>query len=166
MKFRGKVFIVVGARGNGKSHFVKRTTQHVHESRFRVYDVQGEYYDYDDDELLPDMDEFLQEVLFMRESVIVFEEATVFFSNKGCDKKIKKLLVGARHNKNTVFLLFHSIRSIPLELYELTDYVVIFNTLDIEEIVEKKHSLLYQRWKKVRGTPRKFEIVKINPSNL
>lgn len=165
MKFRGKVFIVVGARGNGKSHFVKKCTQHVHESRFRVYDVQGEYYD-DDDEPLPDMDEFLSEVIHLRESVIVFEEATVFFSNKGCDKKIRKLLVSARHDKNTVFLLFHSIRSIPLELYELTDYVVIFNTLDIEDIVEKKHSLLYKQWKKVRGIPRKFEIVKINASNI
>ena len=165
MKIRGKVIIVVGARGNGKSHFTKKHTRHVHETRFHVYDVQGEYYA-DDNEPLPDMDSFLSDMLLQRESTMVFEEATVFFSNKGCNAKIKHLCVSARHDHNTIYLLFHSIRAIPIELYELTDYVVIFNTLDIEEIVKKKHSFLYKSWLKVRGVPRKYEIVKLNPSNL
>lgn len=165
MKLRGKVFIVVGARGNGKSHFVKKHTQYVSESRFKVYDVQGEYYT-DDDISLPDIDEFLDSLLHSKGMVAVFEEATVFFSNKGSNKKIRQLLVGARHDKNTIFLLFHSIRAIPYYIYELSDYVVIFNTLDDDDIVQKKHSFLYTAWRQVKGKPRHYRIIKINPANL
>jgi predicted AAA+ superfamily ATPase len=115
----GQVCIIVGARGNGKSHFTKKMIRDVHTDRLWVYDVQGEYFN--DDEPLPDIDDFLAAMEGKMETVQIYEEATVFFSNRGSNKVMRKILVGARHDRNLIVLIFHSIRSIPYYIYYLID---------------------------------------------
>jgi predicted AAA+ superfamily ATPase len=156
---KGAVIIVVGARGNGKSSFVKNHIRPVHSSRLFVYDVQGEYFEREPGEQLPDIEEFAQDVVKKEESVVVFEEATVFYSNRGSSITMRKLLVNARHSRNVIYLLFHSIRSIPHYIYDLSDYVIVFNTNDEEDLVESRHPLLLKAWKKVKGIKYKYEIV-------
>lgn len=153
---QGKVIIVVGARGNGKSSFVKKHIRDVHTSRLWVYDYQREYFP---DEPLPDIEEFVENMVTKTESVIVFEEATIFFTSRGSSTPLRKILVSARHARNVVFLLFHSIRAIPYYIYELSEYVVVFNTNDEQDIVETKHPMLLEAWKKVKGIKYKYEIV-------
>lgn len=144
----GKAFIIVGATGSGKSTFVKNLIAPVDVNRLFVYDVNREYFPA---EPLPDIDEFLTEVSRVTESVLIFEEATVFFSNRGNDKRMRSLLVGKRHARNVVILLFHSIRSIPFYIFDLCNYVVVFNTNDEEPIVKSKFELLLPAYNSVHG---------------
>lgn len=159
MSRSGKVIIVVGASGNGKSTWLKTTTREVDTSRFFCYDVNAEYFD--DDDPLPEIDDFLAEMNTKTDCVMVFEEATVFFSNRGSNKTMRQLLVAKRHRRNLIFLVFHSIRSIPYYIYDLVNYVVVFNTNDTEQIVKEKHELLFSAWQKVKDKPFRYEIVKL-----
>lgn len=160
MDRKGKVWVIVGARGYGKSTFTKNATRRVHDTRFRCYDVNGEYFG--DDEALPDMDDFLEEMNGLTDMCMVFEEGTVFFSNRGTSKPMRKLLVAARHDRNQIFVIFHSIRSLPHYICDLADYVVVFSTNDTEDLVQTRQPRLLDAWKKVRGIKYKYEIVDLN----
>lgn len=144
----GKAFIIVGATGSGKSTLTKRLIAPVDVNRLFVYDVNAEYFP---DEILPDIDDFLLQVKGVRESVIVFEEATVFFSNRGSNKMMRKLLVGKRHSHNTIILLFHSIRAIPYYISDLVSYIFVFHTNDEEKIVAEKFPLLLPAYHATHG---------------
>lgn len=156
---KGKRFLIVGASGNGKSTILKKLIRPVHSNRLFVYDVQGEYFE---DEDLPDIDEFLVAMEKKTDTVQVYEEATIFFSNRGSNKLMRKILVSARHDRNVIFLVFHSIRSIPLYIYDLIDTIIVFNTNDNEDIVQSKHPTLLEAWRKVKGKKYVYEVVKIN----
>ncbi|MCK9479766.1 MAG: ATP-binding protein [Firmicutes bacterium] len=163
----GKAIILVGATGSGKSTIVKRLLANVHEERICVYDVNAEYGLSEPGKPLPDIQDFLDGVLPLYDRVLVFEEATVFFSNRGRSDKMVKLLVAKRHNRNTVMLCFHSIRAIPLYIYDLVNYVIVLKTNDPPELVKSKHEVLYAAYEKVRAMPPtaypdiSMEIVKI-----
>lgn len=144
----GKAIIIVGATGSGKSTLTKRLIAPVDVNRLFVYDVNAEYFP---DEVLPDIDDFLLQVKGVRESVIVFEEATVFFSNRGSNKMMRKLLVGKRHSHNAIILLFHSIRAIPYYIFDLVNYIIVFHTNDEEKIVAEKFELLLPAYHATHG---------------
>lgn len=144
----GKAIIVVGATGSGKSTFVKRLIAPVDVDRLHVYDVNREYFP---DEPLPDIDDFLLSVSGVTESILIFEEATVFFSNRGSNKMMRKLLVGKRHSRNVVILLFHSVRAIPFYIFDLCNFVVLFHTNDEENIVREKFELLLPAFNEVKN---------------
>lgn len=144
----GKAIIIVGATGSGKSTLVKRLIAPVDVNRLFVYDVNREYFPR---EPLPDFDQFLIGATKRRESVLVFEEATIFFSNRGNDKRMRQLLVGKRHAGNVIILLFHSIRSIPYYIFDLVNAVIVFNTNDDEPIVKEKYQMLLPAYKATHG---------------
>lgn len=169
-----KRIIIVGASGSGKSTLLKTLIRKTHPKRVKPYDVNGEYYKCAKcieqqikncvHTTLPDIEDFLDDMLEIRESVIIFEEATLFFGERSDNKKIKSILVRARHNHNMVFLVFHSIGDIPPKIYSLIDYVVVFNTNDERHKVEEKHPKLLSAYDAVNGKPHKFKIVKITPT--
>jgi molybdopterin-guanine dinucleotide biosynthesis protein len=149
---RGIAIIIVGTTGSGKTTISKRLCAEVHETRLLIYDVNGEYYDRIDYEL-PDMDDFLDEAIKARERLILFEEATVFFSNRGSNAKMRKILVAKRHNENIIVLNFHSIRAIPHYIYDLVNFVIVLKTNDQNDLVLKKHELLYPAFREVAKMP-------------
>lgn len=149
----GKVYIIVGARGSGKSTIIKNLIKNVDKDRLFCYDVQTEY-GLGDFESLPDIDDFLTLMLPAKNSVIIYEEATAFFSNRGSNKAMRKHLIDARHRNNQIFLVFHSIRSIPLYIYDLSDYVYVLQTRDKFSFVESKHEVLLNAFKEVMNKPR------------
>jgi len=144
----GKAIIIVGATGSGKSTFVKELITPVDVNRLHIYDVNREYFP---DEPLSDFDQFLITATKLDESVIIFEEATIFFSNRGNDKRMRQLLVGKRHARNIIILLFHSIRAIPYYIFDLVNFVVLFNTNDEEPIVKEKYELLLPAYQATHG---------------
>ncbi len=75
----------------------------------------------------------------VRNSNVVFEEATAFFSQeKGTNLKLIDLLSRRFHTQNLNLLLFHSLRKVPLDILEFTDFFFLFRTKDMLNGVQRK----------------------------
>lgn len=163
----GKAFIIVGMTGSGKSTLVKHLIQKVSTSQLWINDINGEYFP--DRPYIP-TDKFLQETLKLKRCVIVFEEATIFFSNRGNIKEMRELLVRKRWTESIIFMIFHSIRTIPHYIYDLCNGVYVFRTNDSRDLVVNKHEILLSAYDKVQNKIFKYgddvfkfcEIVKLN----
>lgn len=167
----GKVFLIIGARGSGKSTIVKRHLKNIHPDRQFIFDVQNEY-GLNDFAELPDIEEFLDMVIPLYNSVIVYEEATAFFSSRGSNRKIRKNLVDARHHQNVIYAIFHSIRSVPNDFFDLCDYVYLLHTNDTTQNVKQKNELLVEPFERVMSKPRTpypdivYELIDMNKIQL
>lgn len=170
----GKATIIVGATGEGKTTLLKHLLKHskVHESRLKIYDVNAEWFP---DEPLPDIDEFLNSVWQLKDRVIIFEDATGFFDARSNNKKMVRMLIGKRHARNCIILLFHSVRSIPYYIYDKCNFAFVLRTNDNDSLVESRHPLLFDAYKKVNydssnakqlrlpnGNTSPYELVKLN----
>lgn len=91
----------------------------------------------------------------IQKSNLVFEEATVFFSNSGnLNTKIIDLLSRRFHTQNLNILLFHSLRKVPLDILDFTDFFFMFKTEDMLNNVEKKfsdHPKVVQYFKEIQA---------------
>jgi hypothetical protein len=122
--------ILVGINKTGKSTKVKEFLKKVkNKDSLFIYDYNNEYR-----ELFPypfiDFEEFTEKALQLNNAVVVFEEATAFLNNRSFNDHVNKLLVFRRHKKNTLFFVYHSLRSIPTYIYEKSNYIFIFKTND------------------------------------
>jgi hypothetical protein len=129
-----KAHIIVGATDTGKSYFVKSTLKKVpsYESLL-IYDVNNEYSEFMEDPF-EDFETFANNATKVERAIIVFEEATIFLNNRSCNRSLNEILVRKKHTKNFVFLVFHSVRSIPRYVYELSNYITIFKTNDSPDL--------------------------------
>lgn len=149
-----QVFIIIGARGTGKSTFAqdRLKSQLINSPEIvHVYDIEKKYYV--PPRPLPDIDVFSEKVSNLKDSYIVYEEATIFFPNRGSNKELKKALVQSRYNGNVIFMIYHSICAVPYYVYELTDCVILFKTQDDENRVLKKFAKLHPAWWKLQKVP-------------
>ena len=153
-----KAIILVGATGCGKTVFTKRIIKGVNKKALLVFDVNDEYGEFYDEEFTPDMDDFLDKIYDqktkkhkVKNCVCLFEDATSFFSTRGRDDLMVKLLVGKRHSNNTYILLFHSMQDVPKYIIRKCTDMVIFKTLDDPKYVEQNfnYSGIYKNWKEV-----------------
>jgi len=133
----GKAFIVVGGTGSGKSHLIRQQLEGVNPGARMVFDVQQEYVDLYPYPLLDD-EVFLEATTRVQNAVLVYEEATIFFSNRGSSKLLRRVLVGKRHTGNTIFLVFHSLRAVPRYIYDLCTHVILYKTNDTESMVSTR----------------------------
>jgi ABC-type cobalamin/Fe3+-siderophores transport system ATPase subunit len=150
MRKGGKAYIVIGCTGSGKSTLVKTLTAPVDRSRLFINDVNGEYFP---DRPYVNTKDFLKIAVGLRESVLVFEEATIFFSNRGSNEQMREILVRKRHAQNVIFLIFHSVRAVPLYIYDLCNVAFVFRTNDAPTFVESRfeHPGFYSGWQKVQA---------------
>jgi hypothetical protein len=134
-----KAIIIVGNTGRGKTSAAMDTLyKAIEENReIFVYDPNADFLEFYQ-KPFTDEETFLKSVKNKKNSFILFEEATIFFSNKGNDRNLRSLLVRKRHQNNTIVLLFHSLRSIPIYVFELTNYLVLYKTADNENLILKK----------------------------
>jgi ABC-type phosphate transport system ATPase subunit len=149
---RGTAIILVGGTGAGKTTLCKRLLARVHPSRHLIYDVNGEYYD-PNENALPAIDDFLAEAQRVRERVIVFEESTIFFNNRGRNDQMTDILVRKRHTRNIVIMVFHSIRAIPHYIFDLVNYVYVLKTNDTADLLRTKHGVLLPAFLEVQKMP-------------
>lgn len=136
----GLASICVGRRGCGK------TTRSKELLNIRpkgmpviIYDVNQEYTEFYPEPFI-DFDVFLIKISDpkVRHTYILIEEATIFFSTASNYEEMRNVLVRARHTGNIIQMNFHSFRSVPKNIYELLDYVVVFKTNDSEKSVTDK----------------------------
>jgi ABC-type cobalamin/Fe3+-siderophores transport system ATPase subunit len=123
---------VVGSTGVGKTTFVKSIITNVHASNIIKYDPFNEY----EKGYNIEIDNFLQ--LDYKNKLILVEEATsvLSFYNR---IDIIKMLTRRRHNNVSSIFVFHSIRTIPVYIFDFLDGIVFFRTNDRRDIVEKKY---------------------------
>lgn len=135
---KGGAWLIVGAPGMGKTNFTQSKVRLVHSTALYINDVNAEYTEFFQGEFIEDFEEAAKHMATLTQSLIVAEEATAFLSNKGGNKWIKKMLVSKRHKQNLIFLVFHSLRGIPREIYDLCNCVVLFKTADDETLVRTR----------------------------
>lgn len=132
----GTAILVVGGTGSGKTTFIKKCIERVPPASRFIYDVNNEYglVDYD----LPSFDDFAELTSRVKNGFLVYEEATIFLSNRGTNNHLREILVRKRHTKNTILLVFHSLRSVPRYIFDLCNSVVLFQTNDSADLVQSK----------------------------
>lgn len=169
-------YVVIGAPGKGKSPFVQ---QFIEGRRCFVFDIQNEYgqrtkypgqkpiglsnnpNDSRARYISDDITAFQMMCLQKRDTVLVFEEATIFFQGQA-GKLTRKLLVNRFHTGNVYMFLFHSINRVPPVIMEMCNYVVLFQTLDQERIVQWKYTNLLYYFLDLREKPDgSYHIVKM-----
>ena len=138
-----KAFIIVGQTGTGKSTVAKSLLSQVYSDKVLVYDVQGEYSEFNDDENVInsnecEIDEFIDLAEKSRGKMILFEEATIFFSSRSRPERMIKMLVDKRHHNNVIILVFHSLRKVPNEILDVCNYLLLLPTNDSLELVKRK----------------------------
>lgn len=133
----GACIIIVGARGSGKSTTFKNHLKKVNKNAILLFDVNKEHTEFYNKPFV-DFDTFTEKATRVENAVIGIEEATIYLSNRGQNFDVKKFLVKARHNGNTVFLVYHSFRSIPLYIFDLCDFIIIHKTNDTPDLVESR----------------------------
>lgn len=154
----GKIIILAGHQGSGKSPFVKKLAD---DSGFKnrcVFDRRREY----TGEKYPEhtgkysfffeFEEFISAVKQAKGTFIIFEEATAFISNFS-DQELNDICTGVEHNQSTIVFVFHRIGAIPKYLIGLCNYVVIFPTVETNESdVENNREILFAAYKKVKSS--------------
>jgi hypothetical protein len=155
-----KAIIIVGRPRSGKTTSAKKLLSSISLKK-EIYDVNNEY---NTGKPFPDMEDFLNDSLSKTETCFIFEEATIFFSNKGDERRLKTLLVRKRHTKNIIILCFHSLRSVPTYVFDLIDFYILHKTNDNTGLIDKKFSgnyTLLNDFKKVNeATDEHFRIVR------
>jgi ABC-type phosphate/phosphonate transport system ATPase subunit len=133
-----KAIIIVGATGTGKSTFVKKLISKVpNKKALFIYDINNEYKDYFPYPLLS-VEEFMEKTQFISKGVFVLEEATIYLNNRSSNEYLTSLLVRKRHTNNTIIMVFHSMRSVPRYIYELSNEIVIFKTNDSPDMTSRE----------------------------
>lgn len=136
-----KAFVLVGETARGKSSEAVRLVNNFSNKDLYVYDHQGQWKNFSRLKIkgVPTMDKFVEIVTGVVNSVIVFEEATVFFkNNKGRMDRIVNLLISNHHKQNVVIFLFHSLRSVPVDIMDYVQFIRIYHTNDRATLIKSK----------------------------
>jgi len=135
-----KAIILVGEQGRGKSTEAVNIIKKFSKKDLFVYDINNDYGKFKNNKIkgLPSMEQFLQICENVKNSVIIFEEATIFFDNKSRSEIIVNLLVRNFHTKNVIVFLFHSVRSIPVNIMDFVQFIKIFHTNDRLTLIQNK----------------------------
>jgi ABC-type sugar transport system ATPase subunit len=134
---KGIGHLICGATGTGKTTFIKSLFSKVNPDSIIVYDVNNEYSDFFPFPL-QDFETFTDKLTRINNGIIALEESTIFLNNRGTNYNVTELLVRKRHSKNYIILVFHSLRSIPRYIYELSNYITVFKTNDSPQMTARE----------------------------
>jgi hypothetical protein len=166
------VYTLVGMRGTGKTTFCKDTFLYKFPN-ILVYDINNEYGnlpEYKNEtsgrfKVLPTTDyyDFCKMVLTLKNFCIISEDCTAYLKGNQQIDAFKKIIVGCRHTRLTMVLLFHSFADVQLFVSRMTNFYVIFKTNDLATNVYKRSSSekVLKVWQSVKAVPNKhfFKIV-------
>lgn len=132
------LFLVIGHTGQGKSYWTKNFCKNNGKKTY-VLDVNNEHKNngfFIANHLEPKR--FIQECAQLKNVNCIFEEATGYFKGN-LGTQINKLIIAKRHAQNNYLFLFHSINSVPPQIMEIADFIVLFKTGDEYKTIEKKY---------------------------
>ena len=157
---KGKLWIVTGFTGTGKTTFVKRLISKVPDPV--IFDVNNEYNrpQYYGD-TLPAVDDWLEHInRNVRNKIVIVDEATIFFKTSGSGKKLTEALVRKRHTGNTYILNFHFLGSVPNDVLAFANYFVLFKTKEREDLIRHKlesEAAIWKCYKDLQTHPNQHE---------
>lgn len=131
---------LVAEMGRGKSTEAFNIVESFLHKDLYVNDIQGQYKKYPNNKIKGrcTTDQFIQIVQNVKNSVIVFEEATAFFSNKGREEAVIELLISNYHSKNVIIFVFHSLRTVPVEIMDHIQFLILWHTNDRVTLIKNK----------------------------
>jgi len=144
-----KIILVCGARGKGKTTFVKARIKNVNKQALHLFDINNEYKEFYTQKFNDDFEAFAADAKKMSNAVIVYEEATIFLSTSGSNVDVRSALVRSRHTNNTIFFVFHSISDIPRWVYRLANVLILFKTNDDISNIKFNDKKLIECWRRV-----------------
>jgi len=117
-----KLVAVTGNSGTGKTSFVKAIATRF--KRVAVFDINNEYKEFklnffNKDKLLT----FLEK---NKNILVIIDEATAFFSYRGYNNELNRLLQLRRHNNHFFIFIYHSNNFIPKYLRMYLNYLIVF----------------------------------------
>ncbi len=147
---KGKVFILAGARGSGKTTVMqdfleksklpkKLVLDTYHHPMYKDWPAMkidffetheswtsGKFHFHD-----IDTDKMLEIVsLKINNTVIVFEDAAKFI-NQSVQKSVKRISLDSKNIGNDVFFLYHTLAEVPQDLFRWADYLILFKTQEV-----------------------------------
>lgn len=133
---------VIGGPGAGKTTYIKDKLNQIKDGENWIYDPNEEYLEYDNQYLgLMHTKEFARITnKLAKYSKVIFEEATAFLRHGTSDANIIEMLTRKRHKRNIHVFVFHSFGSLPVWVLPYLDYLVLFETRDRTDLIEKKYS--------------------------
>ncbi len=183
MKKQGRLILVVGQKGTGKSTVVRSLVKDG--ENVYVNDMNLEFCQpvpkmekdfpawerYRDVSHLSD-DEMLQFLSDKENSVIIYEEATVLFQSlSGKQNQLfARAAARTRHQGNTLIMNFLGFSFIPSKIIAFSDYIVLKKVNDPADLVKRKISGLQKEvleaYERVSSSDDKYhtEVVCLNPS--
>lgn len=136
-------YIVIGSTGSGKSFFIKKKLLPPAVKKgyaLQLFDINNEYTDFQNNYKFVGIDDFLQKSQNLTNSLILFEEATIFFNTTANGStNLMSLNVRKRHQNNILIFVFHSLRQVPVYLFDFCNFVTLFKTNDRNDIVFNKY---------------------------
>jgi len=117
-----KLVAITGNTGTGKTSYVKAIATRF--KRVAVFDINNEYKEFklnffDTVKLLT----FLEK---NKNILVIIDEATAFFSYRGYNNELNKLLQLRRHNNHFFIFIYHSNNFIPKYLRMYLNYLIVF----------------------------------------
>lgn len=124
-----RLILVVGGTHRGKSYWIKRRIKGL---KHLINDIKGEYgkgfVKYHNS---GDRKGFVMYIMKnITKTICVFEEASFYLSNRHYMSEAEQIFVNKWQSLNTYILVYHSIRKIPLYVYDYADIMVLFKTKD------------------------------------
>jgi archaellum biogenesis ATPase FlaH len=144
---KGVAIIIVGYQGAGKTLLSKALLKGAHHSRIKILDINDEYKkEFPSSpvmkvnakgKLRPDKQMFREMMIDMDNTIFVCEDATVVFSHRSYDEELLEAIVAKRHSGNMYLFLYHSLRSIPRDVYDYFDELWLLKTADSDDAITK-----------------------------
>lgn len=145
---------IVGCTGEGKSEVAKAMAKRA--QYLCAWDVQGEYGLSYDMRASPKrfalnprehaIKDFIEITRVSEGYTFLCEEMTGYFRNGRLPENFVKEILSKRHSKNSFILIFHTLNSIPPELWGFCDVLIMFKTEDLERTVKSKYPNLHEHW--------------------
>ena len=137
----GLAYVLIGRRKTGKTTLSKKYLDNRPKNMpVLIYDINKEYGKYYPEKFV-DFEIFLEKITDekVKNTYILIEEATIFFDTSSRFEEMKNVLVRARHTGNIIQMNFHSWLSVPKNIFNLLDYVVVFKTNDTIQTIKMKY---------------------------
>ena len=137
----GLAYVLIGRRKTGKTTLSKKMLDERPKNMpVLIYDINKEYGKYYPQKFV-DFEVFLEMIADekVKNTYILIEEATIFFDTSSRFEEMKNILVRARHTGNIIQMNFHSWLSVPKNIFNLLDYVVVFKTNDTIQTIKMKY---------------------------
>ena len=144
-----KVFCIVGGRGTGKTYFLEQTLSRSNTVVFELVKT-NRWPDYEK-KFYQDFEAGRINYKEIANKKIVFEDATSYV-NSNMKNSLKQLIVYSKQLGSDVFVVFHSINIIPPFMWNMMNYIELFNCVKPREtaINADYYPEIMRKWEKLQ----------------